>query len=216
MASLILMGDTRVADVPAVDCGEGLVDSRALSLATDPDENPQNPLYFLLRASVAERLLMAEEQLPAGVRLLLVEGYRPYEQQASYFNRRKQRLMDADPGLSDSAAHVAASEFVSPPDIAPHVSGAAVDLTLIDARSTRLEMGTVIDARPEDCDRACYFAARNISPEARQNRELLAAAMHAAGFVNYPTEWWHWSYGDRYWALLTGSPHAVYGATRVT
>ncbi len=40
--------------------------------------------------------------------------------------------------------------------------------------------------------------------------------MHAAGFVNYPTEWWHWSYGDRYWALLTGSPHAVYGATRVT
>jgi hypothetical protein len=29
--------------------------------------------------------------------------------------------------------------------------------------------------------------------------------------VNYPTEWWHWSYGDRYLALLTGVPAALYG-----
>ena len=32
-----------------------------------------------------------------------------------------------------------------------------------------------------------------------------------AGLVNYPTEWWHWSYGDRYWALMTGATAAVYG-----
>ena len=31
------------------------------------------------------------------------------------------------------------------------------------------------------------------------------------GTMNYPTEWWHWSYGDRYWALLTGAPAALYG-----
>ena len=31
------------------------------------------------------------------------------------------------------------------------------------------------------------------------------------GLVNYPTEWWHWSFGDRYWALLTGARHALYG-----
>ena len=24
-------------------------------------------------------------------------------------------------------------------------------------------------------------------------------------------EWWHWSYGDRYWALMTGATAAVYG-----
>jgi D-alanyl-D-alanine dipeptidase len=38
----------------------------------------------------------------------------------------------------------------------------------------------------------------------------LAAALSAAGFVNYPTEWWHWSYGDRYWAMVTGEPAALY------
>lgn len=40
---------------------------------------------------------------------------------------------------------------------------------------------------------------------------MLNAALTAAGLVNYPTEWWHWSYGDRYWALATGADHALYG-----
>ena len=40
---------------------------------------------------------------------------------------------------------------------------------------------------------------------------MLGAALTAAGLVNYPTEWWHWSYGDRYWALMTGAPAALYG-----
>ncbi|NUT29743.1 MAG: dipeptidase, partial [Streptomyces sp.] len=29
--------------------------------------------------------------------------------------------------------------------------------------------------------------------------------------INYGTEWWHWSYGDRYWALQTRQPAALYG-----
>ena len=36
-------------------------------------------------------------------------------------------------------------------------------------------------------------------------------ALGGAGMVNYPTEWWHWSYGDRYWALITGAPRTRYG-----
>ena len=37
--------------------------------------------------------------------------------------------------------------------------------------------------------------------------------MTATGFVNYPSEWWHWSYGDRYWAFIAGPSHARYGPT---
>ena len=29
----------------------------------------------------------------------------------------------------------------------------------------------------------------------------MSRALSTAGFVNYPTEYWHWSYGDRYWAF---------------
>jgi D-alanyl-D-alanine dipeptidase len=38
--------------------------------------------------------------------------------------------------------------------------------------------------------------------------------MEGAGFVNYPTEWWHWSYGDRYWTFVVGAPQARYGPAR--
>jgi D-alanyl-D-alanine dipeptidase len=32
-----------------------------------------------------------------------------------------------------------------------------------------------------------------------------AAALDGAGLVNYPPEWWHWSFGDRYRAMVTGA-----------
>lgn len=107
-----------------------------------------------------------------------------------------------------------ASRFVSPPEVAPHVSGAAIDLSLADLDGDEVDMGTPIDTSPLDSDGACYFAAENISSAARQNRTVLSVALTAAGLVNYPTEWWHWSYGDRYWALMTGAEHALFGPMR--
>ena len=103
------------------------------------------------------------------------------------------------------------SRFVAPIEVAPHVAGAAVDLTLVDASGDELDLGTPIDATPEESADACYFASPAISSAARANRAVLAEALEAAGLVNYPTEWWHWSYGDRYWALVTGAPAARYG-----
>ena len=104
-----------------------------------------------------------------------------------------------------------ASRYVSPPEVAPHTAGAAVDLTLIDADGRDLDMGTEVNATPEESGNACFTQALAISDPARRNRRLLEEVLTSAGLVNYPTEWWHWSYGDRYWALLTGATAAVYG-----
>ena len=101
------------------------------------------------------------------------------------------------------------SRFVAPLEVAPHVAGAAVDLTLVDATGEELDLGTPIDATPEQSDGRCYFAADGIGADARAHRDLLARVLTSVGLVNYPTEWWHWSYGDRYWALVTGAPHAL-------
>ena len=72
-------------------------------------------------------------------------------------------------------------------------------------------MGTPVNASPEASDNGCYTVASNISRTARANRDILTRALGAAGLVNYPTEWWHWSFGDRYWALHTARPTAIYG-----
>jgi D-alanyl-D-alanine dipeptidase len=39
--------------------------------------------------------------------------------------------------------------------------------------------------------------------------------LEKAGFVNYPAEWWHWSHGDRYWAVVTKNNFAIYGCVKI-
>ncbi|MEK2475744.1 nitrilase-related carbon-nitrogen hydrolase [Streptomyces noursei] len=215
--AITLMADPAVAAVPVRECGEPLVDVRTAapglladgSAATDgagPDGAPAQ-----LREGVLRRLLAAQEALPEGLRLRFVEGYRPPALQRRYFTRYGDELRAAHPDWDDARVRRAASRFVSPPEIAPHSVGGAVDLTLVTADGGNVDMGTPLDASPEESGGACYTSAPGLTPKARANRRILSAALRGAGLVNYPTEWWHWSYGDRYWALATGAEHALYG-----
>ncbi len=163
-----------------------------------------------------ERLLKAQTMLPENARLLFVEGYRLPSRQRRYFEEYASQLRAMHPEWSAAQVHAAASRYVSPPDIAPHTAGAAVDLTLADTLGRELDLGTRMNADPEESEGACYTDAVNISEQARDNRTLLGTALTAAGLVNYPTEWWHWSFGDRYWALLTGETTACYGPKELT
>jgi D-alanyl-D-alanine dipeptidase len=197
----ILLSDPRVAAVPVHECDEPLV---ALDASFGPNR-------ALVRAGLADRLAAAQDLLPRGVRLLVVEGHRSVADQRAIIARYSAEVCRLRPGISPHDLHHLVARFVSPVDVAPHVAGAAVDLTLIDACGDVLELGTPIDATPEQSDGACFTAATNISPDDRAHRRLLAAVLTPVGLVNYPTEWWHWSYGDRYWALLDQAPYAVYG-----
>ncbi|WP_369362925.1 M15 family metallopeptidase [Streptomyces sp. CG4] len=212
MDAIVLMSDPKVAAVPVTESGERLVDVRLGGrLLVDTRKQDPADAFAHLREGVLERLLTAQTMLPTGIRLLFVEGYRPPSLQREYFEEYAGRLRAAHPGWSSQEIHSAASRYVSPPNIAPHSAGAAVDLTLADADGNELDLGTRMNADPEESAGACYTHAPNISEEARANRELLGTVLTAAGLVNYPTEWWHWSFGDRYWALLTGNATALYG-----
>jgi D-alanyl-D-alanine dipeptidase len=198
----VLLSDDRITSIPAIESGEPLVDLCTRDVLTRGQQ--------FARESVADRLALADTFLPAGIRLHVVEGLRPVESQQQIWDGYRAELQRLHPGISSRDVDQLASRFVSPIEVAPHVAGAAVDLTLVGAHGP-LDLGTPIDATPEQSNGACFFAATNISREARTNRSLLADVLTAAGLVNYPTEWWHWSYGDRYWALATGAPAALYG-----
>lgn len=74
-----------------------------------------------------------------------------------------------------------------------------------------LDLGTRMNATPEESAGRCYTHHPDVVGEAAHWRQVLLEVMEAAGFVNCATEWWHFSFGDRYWALLTGADSAVYG-----
>ncbi|MGB9376213.1 MAG: M15 family metallopeptidase [Mycobacteriales bacterium] len=211
MRSPTLISDPAVTAIPAVDCGEPLADVRERpTLRLDHRKADPQGAFAKLRAGILDRLVLAQGRLPAGVHLLIVEGYRPMALQQGYFEEYAAHLQQLHP--QHSAADIAqlASRYISPPRVAPHPAGAAVDLTLCTADGDELDLGTPVNASPEESDGACYFAAPQVVGPARTNRDLIATALSGVGLVNYPTEWWHWSYGDRYWAFVTRAERAVY------
>jgi D-alanyl-D-alanine dipeptidase len=176
--------------------------------------DPLVPLPFApevpVRAGLASRLTDARDALPAGVDLRVIEGHRSLANQQAIIDDYTRELRLLHPDADETELTRLYSRFVAPVAVAPHVAGAAVDLTLVNSAGDELWMGTPVDATPEQSAGACWFNAE-VDWTARQNRTILANAMTGAGLVNYPTEWWHWSYGDRYWALLTNADHAIYG-----
>jgi D-alanyl-D-alanine dipeptidase len=208
--AVMLISDERVRAIEVRECAEPLVDLRG-ALRVDGRRGDPRGDYALTREGVRDRLVQADRALPAGINLLIIEAYRPVRLQLEIFDGYRSSLQAADPGLSLAEAERLASRYVAPLATAPHVCGAAIDLTLVDASGEEVDLGCPEGATPEESDGGCYFAAPRISARARENRAMLAEALGSAGMVNYATEWWHWSYGDRYWAQLTGSPYAVYG-----
>lgn len=206
VSSTVLLSHPSVAAVPALNLADPLVELTA-------DFGPNRAR---VRSVLASRLTAAQLLLPDGIRIRVVEGFRDASRQQRIIDRYSGEIARLHPGLSDEEKRNLTSRFVSPIGVAPHVAGAAVDLTLVNAEGGELDMGTAIDATPEQSHNACFFHATNISAQARLNRDLMAAVLHDVGCVNYPTEWWHWSYGDKYWALLTGAPAALYGPVGAT
>jgi zinc D-Ala-D-Ala dipeptidase len=193
----ILLSDVRVREMPLRDNGEPLV-----SLPFAP--------AVLVRAGLADRLHQARAALPPGLDLWVVEGHRRPDHQQAIIDWYTAELRALHPDADEAELTRLSSRFVAPMAVAPHVAGAAVDLTLVDDTDRELWMGTPIDATPEQSAGKCWFDA-DVDPVARAHRGALARALTGVGLINYPTEWWHWSFGDRYWALTTGARHAIYG-----
>ena len=126
------------------------------------------------------------------------------------FEGYRDGLAARHPEWTPPRLHRATAKYVSPDDVAPHSTGGAVDLALCTADGVELDLGTAMDASPEDSAKPASPTPPGGRPTSR-HRRILVAALGGAGLVNYPTEWWHWSFGDRYWALITGAPRARYG-----
>jgi D-alanyl-D-alanine dipeptidase len=174
-----------------------MVDLRGVAaLRVDDRMAPSHSTYAFVRATVVDRLVIAQSLLPRGLRLLVIEGYRPADQQDEHLRGYLDELRGAYPEWTDEQVRVEASRYCAPAATAPHPTGAAVDLTLCTLSGTELEMGSRVHNGPIRSGGACVTGAAGISAEARRRRTILGEAMRGAGLVNLPTAWWHWSYGD--------------------
>jgi D-alanyl-D-alanine dipeptidase len=212
LSSWLSLTDPHIAHLPVNECGEPLVDVRAVeSIRTVPSPDDPFGVHAHLRRTVVDRLVTAQSLLPRGVRLLLVEGYRPLAKQRDHFAGYVAELSRANPDWSTDRVRQGAERYCTPLPSAPHLTGAAADLTLCGEDGTELPMGTPVHAGPAESAGAVTRGAPGISDTERANRRVLYDSLSAAGLVNLPTAWWHWSYGDRFWCHVVSAPAARYG-----
>jgi zinc D-Ala-D-Ala dipeptidase len=209
---MMLLSDPVIGAMPFDDIGDPVLDLREVpELRLDRRLADAEGDFARLRSGTLERLLKAQAELPDDIRLLIVEGFRPLPLQQRYFGEYQDELHEKYPDWPADRLRVEASKYVSPPEVGPHCTGGAVDLTLCTVDGIELDLGTAVNDSPVTSDNACFTGAEGLSEPARRNRDLLVGVLTGAGLVNYPTEWWHWSFGDRYWAASTGQSTAIYG-----
>jgi zinc D-Ala-D-Ala dipeptidase len=163
-----------------------------------------------LRQGACELLYKASENLPEGYSLLVVTAYRPVWMQKELYRGRLKQLARKHPFMlvfQYPKWKKLVNRYTSPPGGSSHQYGGAVDVTIIDDKGERLDMGTTLT----DFGVKVHTENDLITNEHRKNRNMLYNAMIQAGFVNYPLEWWHYSYGDRMWAAYSGRKECFYG-----
>ncbi len=222
----------RCRSIPVEECGEELVPTSLV-----PEKILLWPQYYIhgvggaipecyVRRSVLPRLLSAAALLPAGCRLAVVDAWRSRTVQITLFQSFRSELRERMPLLDDKEISSLAAQFVAPPSAMednpfPHITGGAVDLSIVNESGMFLPMGAAFDETSKRSATAYYeekLASRDKmsreDTEALTNRRLLYGVMTAAGFTNYPEQWWHYDYGNQSWAYLKQEGAALYGPCR--
>lgn len=141
-----------------------------------------------VQKDVARRLAKCQvllEKTHPGWHLLVYDGLRPLSVQ--------QEMWDA----LDTLPPAERGKFVSnPANGSVHNYGAAVDITICDQNRVPLDMGAGYDdirkiAYPSLED--TFLKNGELSEKQVANRELLRRVMGSRGFLNIPTEWWHFN-----------------------
>ena len=194
--------------VPTLECGESLVDLREVDTERRLLFAP-GMTDFRLRVGAATRLLQAADLLHLlGYRLFILETLRPRAVQQQLFEEISRQFETDYPDLDDAERYGRITQFIADPNrsIPPHLTGGALDVALME-NQTLVDMGSAANAITE----RSQLLSVQIPPLALAHRKLLLMAMLQAGFAPMPSEWWHYSYGDCYWAAYAQQPQAIYG-----
>ena len=198
-----------------------LSNSKFVEISTDEHFiiEPQYPLlkmkhatnHCYVREEVFHMLTHASLLLPQGYKLKIWDGWRPFALQQELYDIYSNDILKTFNAseLPQEEQLKIISQFVSIPvkdkALSPlHTTGGAIDVTLVDENGNELNMGTDFDSFAEE-SATNYFELNNINREVRNNRRILYNCMIDAGFVNLPSEWWHYDFGDRHWASQTNN-----------
>jgi zinc D-Ala-D-Ala dipeptidase len=208
----------KYTEIKIKDSGEALVDLSDYDFVIDPKYYKQglsNDPNLYLRKGVAEKLESIQANMN-GYKFKIWDAYRSRDVQENIYKKFRKQLKTENPFWNDERLKLETGKFVSPPHeagrIPPHVTGGAVDLTLVGKNGKELNMGTKFDHFGEE-SKWDYFEKNSGNKQARDNRKRLRDLLIDEGFRKDLDEWWHFDFGNQIWALDTKKDLAIYGET---
>lgn len=134
-----------------------------------------------LRPEVAKAIVVAHKKLQEqGLGLKMYDCFRPRPIQWKLWNKTPDPRYVSDPRKGSM-----------------HNRGAAVDLTIVDKNGKELDMGTDFDF----FGRRAYQTFTDLPQDILANRKLLRETLAEVGFRHIRTEWWHYAFTKKRYAL---------------
>ena len=194
------------------ECGEPLIDIKKLC----PDlvinlgslrMKKEKTAY--LRKTVAEMICQAKKYLPEDMTFIINDAWRPRYVQEEIFQQFIKHFKKRFFSWTASQIIKEVEKYVAPSKgkyASGHMTGGAVDLRLW-RNGKKIPMNSSQLSYQEN---AKSFQSK-LPAYMQKNRQVMFEALQKVGLSNYPKEYWHWSYGDTWWAKRNKKKVAIYG-----
>ena len=204
-----IMSRRYVGKVHVHECFDPLVDflpHRHIIFNKETLEEPN-----LIRKQVLFKLYKVADSLPEGVNLKIYKTFTSRIKMNEAFEAAIKEVTDKNPNIGRHEAIKLAKYKTDDPkgSMGGHETGGAVDVALCNDEGVDHNYGTKF----HEFNNSTFTYNSNITKEQKKNRKHLVKLMKKQGFVNFPGEWWHFSYGDRMWAAYKGKRNGgLYGS----
>ncbi len=213
----------RIKEYPVIESGEPMYSlteavERAeveVRFSERPHANGLPRQFYMRRSIIPQFIAAAKDFNKRGWLLMIEDAYRTTTMQRNLGLQEKvfkavlnkvQWECRCDKPPIDLLCRRIASLVANDPGVATHMSGSAVDLSVIDRDSG------------EEVDRGAHYLEMSeltpmgssfISKEAQINRIQITEMMKKHGFTEYPWEFWHYCMGDAYSEYISKSGMAA-------
>lgn len=204
-----IMSRHYVGRVHVHECFDPLVDFLPHKHIIFNKETLEEPI--LIRKQVLFKLYRIADSLPEGVNLKIYKTFRSRIKMSEAFEAAIKEVTDKNHQIGRHEAIKMAKFKTDDPkgSLGGHETGGAVDVALCDDNGVDHNYGTKF----HEYNDFTFTYSSHITKEQKKNRKHLVKIMRRQGFVNFPGEWWHFSYGDRMWAAYKGKRDGgIYGS----
>jgi len=167
---------------------------------------------YCVREAIYEKIGRISKILDKKDKKLIIRSvWRSFAHQKLLRDRRIKIIKKEHPNKSEKEISEIVSYFIAPEEESMHSTGGAVDALIYDLKKNCVMDFGNNDGLKLELNKTCYPFHPDITPQVRDNRELLISLFDKENFVVDPKEYWHFDYGNVIWAIEKEEKYAKYG-----